>query len=46
MVALCDIVDGTDVTEDWAKEHLELSGTTDPNWIQWKNDAIRAEEGS
>ena len=46
MVALCDIVDGTDVTEDWGEKNLDLSGMTDADWIKWKNDAIRAEEGS
>jgi hypothetical protein len=47
MVALCDVVDGTDVNEDWGEKNLDLSGTIDAGWIKWKNDAIRAqEEGS
>lgn len=46
MVALCDIVDGTNVSEDWSEKNLELGGMIDVDWMQWKNDAIRAEEGS
>ena len=45
MVALCDIVDGTNVSEDWGEKNLDLTGTTDAEWIKWKNDAIRSREG-
>ena len=43
IVALCDIVDGTNVTEDWGDTNLDLSGTIDADWIKWKNDTIRAQ---
>lgn len=45
-VALCDIVDGTDVTETWGVESLDLDGTTDVDWAKWKNEAIRAQPDS
>jgi len=45
-VALCDTVDGTDVTEDWGEKNLDLSGMADADWIKWKNDAIRARDSS
>ncbi|KAF1813840.1 hypothetical protein P152DRAFT_433382 [Eremomyces bilateralis CBS 781.70] len=31
-VALCDVVDGTNVSEDWGLQHLDLSGTNDVEW--------------
>lgn len=45
-VALCDVVDGTDLTEKWGLENLDLSGTNDIDWAKWKNDAIRARSDS
>lgn len=42
--ALSDIVDGTDVTEDWGNENLDLTGTVDVAWRKWKNDTIRAQK--
>ncbi|KAH6717576.1 hypothetical protein BKA61DRAFT_598006 [Leptodontidium sp. MPI-SDFR-AT-0119] len=45
-VALCDVVDGTDITEKWGLENLDLSGTNDVDWAKKKNDTIRAHLGS
>jgi hypothetical protein len=43
-VALNDLVDGMDLSEDWGNEHLDLSGLSDAGWMQWKNDSIVAAE--
>ncbi|KAF5659101.1 hypothetical protein FCIRC_12622 [Fusarium circinatum] len=29
---LCDVIDGTDLPEEWGEEHLELDGTHDVEW--------------
>ena len=34
MLELEDVIDGTDVTEAWGKEHLDLSGTYNNAWAQ------------
>ncbi|KAI2087364.1 hypothetical protein LOZ36_002806 [Ophidiomyces ophidiicola] len=37
MVALCDIIDGTNVSEEWGESNLDLEGTTDVQWAKAKN---------
>ncbi|KAI1996044.1 hypothetical protein LOZ53_001280 [Ophidiomyces ophidiicola] len=37
MVALCDIIDGTNVSEEWGDSNLDLEGTTDVQWAKAKN---------
>jgi len=34
MVALHDVIDGSDVSEDWGEKNLELTGTIDVHWIK------------
>ncbi|KAH6628867.1 hypothetical protein F5144DRAFT_492409 [Chaetomium tenue] len=31
---LVDVVDGTDVSEEWGEEHLDLDGDTDSKWAE------------
>lgn len=31
-VELCDLIDGTNITEDWGDEELDLEGTNDTEW--------------
>jgi hypothetical protein len=42
LVALTDLVDGMDLTEEWGLAHLDMSGTNDVAWAEWKNEKIRA----
>ncbi|KAH7208862.1 hypothetical protein DER44DRAFT_863291 [Fusarium oxysporum] len=35
---LCDVIDGTDLPEEWGEENLELDGTND---VEWANEANR-----
>ncbi|KAK0707152.1 hypothetical protein B0T21DRAFT_298824 [Apiosordaria backusii] len=42
MVSLADVVDGSDVTDEWGQEHLNLEGETDVKWAAWKNKRIVA----
>ncbi|KAJ8111896.1 hypothetical protein OPT61_g5608 [Boeremia exigua] len=42
MVALTDLIDGMNLTEQWGSEHLKLDGKNDSAWIQQKNERIRA----
>ncbi|KAF5578920.1 hypothetical protein FPANT_9792 [Fusarium pseudoanthophilum] len=30
---LCDVIDGTDLPEEWGEENLELDGTNDVEWV-------------
>ncbi|TWU72668.1 hypothetical protein ED733_002608 [Metarhizium rileyi] len=32
VVELCDLIDGTDVSEEWGEENLDLEGTHDVEW--------------
>lgn len=41
-VALTDLVDGMDLTEEWGEEHLSLDGTSDILYAKRKNEKIRA----
>ena len=41
-VALTDLVDGMDLDNEWASNHLDLSGTQDIAWTKIRNDKIRA----
>jgi hypothetical protein len=42
MVALTDLIDGMDLTEQWGLEHLKLDAENDLAWIRQKNEKIRA----
>lgn len=39
-VSLCDVVDGSDVSEEWGSKHLALDGSSDTAWACWKNKLI------
>ncbi|WEW60956.1 hypothetical protein PRK78_006444 [Emydomyces testavorans] len=41
-VALTDLVDGMNLTEEWGSENLDLAGTTDGSYALLKNEKIRA----
>ncbi|KAK3080349.1 hypothetical protein LTS18_002237, partial [Coniosporium uncinatum] len=41
IVALCDVVDGTDVSLDWGSQHLDLAGTNDVQWAIQTNSRLR-----
>jgi hypothetical protein len=36
-VALADLVDGMNLTEEWGEGHLDLKGTNDVEWAEEKN---------
>lgn len=42
MVALTDLVDGMDLTEQWGSEYLKLDAENDLAWTLRKNEKIRA----
>ena len=42
--SLTDLVDGMNLSEDWGKEALDLSGLSDAKWQQWKYDTVMAYE--
>lgn len=47
LVALCDVVDGSNVSEEWGNEHLQLEGSNDLEWVRWKNKTIfEADQGN
>ena len=37
MVQLCDVIDGTNVSEEWGEKNLDLEGTNDVEWDEEKN---------
>ncbi|KAJ9130082.1 hypothetical protein NKR19_g10045 [Coniochaeta hoffmannii] len=39
-VSLCDVVDGSDVSDEWGSDHLALDGHADVAWARRKNEAI------
>lgn len=41
MVSLCDIIDGSNVSEEWGIQNLDLSGFTDVAWATSLNRRIR-----
>jgi hypothetical protein len=41
LVALTDLVDGMDLSEEWGEKHLDLDGTNDTAWARQKNEAIK-----
>ena len=43
-LALTDLVDGMNLSEEWGKNALSLSGLTDAAWMQWNCDKIIAYE--
>ncbi|KAF9733853.1 hypothetical protein PMIN01_08196 [Paraphaeosphaeria minitans] len=38
VVSLCDIIDGTDISEEWGNKSLDLSGTNDVQWAGYMNE--------
>jgi hypothetical protein len=42
-VALTELVDGMNLTEEWGEVHLDLKGTNDFEWAEEKNAKTRAE---
>ncbi|KAH4354081.1 hypothetical protein HBH98_014520 [Parastagonospora nodorum] len=42
MVALTDLIDGMDLTEQWGLVHLRLNAENDLAWTRRKNEKIRA----
>ena len=40
LVALCDLIDGANLTEEWGNRHLELDGTTDVAWAKRMNERL------
>lgn len=41
-VALCDLIDAQDLTEEWGEANLDLEGTIDVEWAKRKNAALRS----
>ncbi|KAK2764909.1 hypothetical protein FQN54_008606 [Arachnomyces sp. PD_36] len=41
-VALTDLIDGMNLTEEWGLRYLDLDGTTDLEWTENKNEKIRS----
>lgn len=41
-LALSDLVDAMDLSTQWGHEYLDLTGTTDTDWAEWKNSALEA----
>lgn len=37
MVQLCDVIDGTNVSEEWGEKNLDLEGANDVEWAKEKN---------
>lgn len=37
-VALCDVIDGANLTEEWGNTHLNLDGTNDLAWAKRMNE--------
>jgi hypothetical protein len=33
----CDVIDGTNVSEEWGENNLDLEGTTHVEWAKEKN---------
>ncbi|KAJ5666136.1 uncharacterized protein N7477_008584 [Penicillium maclennaniae] len=45
-VALCDCIDGSNVSEQWGYENLDLDGSNDLEWTKRMNDkATQAAKG-
>ncbi|KAM3559439.1 hypothetical protein ARSEF4850_004144, partial [Beauveria asiatica] len=39
---MCDLIDGTNISEEWGEENLELNGVHDIDWVR----TMQAKEGS
>ena len=39
---LCDVIDGTNVSEEWGEQNLDLDGTNDVEWAKEKNKRGKA----
>lgn len=37
MLQLCDVIDGTNISEEWGERNLDHEGTTDVEWAKEKN---------
>ncbi|KAK2867968.1 hypothetical protein FQN49_003286 [Arthroderma sp. PD_2] len=37
MLQLCDVIDGTNISEEWGEKNLDLEGTNDVKWAKEKN---------
>ncbi|KAJ5673756.1 hypothetical protein N7462_009195 [Penicillium macrosclerotiorum] len=45
-VSLCDCIDGSNVSEEWGRRHLDLDGTNDLQWTAQMNKVVKkAAEG-
>ncbi|KAH8819877.1 hypothetical protein F5884DRAFT_28567 [Xylogone sp. PMI_703] len=44
-VSLADAIDGSDVSEAWGIQNLDLYGEVDLEWAQWKNKVILERSG-
>lgn len=42
MLQLCDVIDGTNVSEEWGENNLDLEGTNDVEWAKEKNKRERS----
>jgi histidinol dehydrogenase len=40
VMALTDLIDAMDLSEEWGAEHLDLSGTNHVEWARQKNKRI------
>jgi hypothetical protein len=41
VVALADVVDGADISEEWGVDHLDLAGTNDVEWARRRNELLQ-----
>jgi hypothetical protein len=44
-VSLADAIDGSNVSEEWGVENLDLEGGVDLEWAEWKNRIILQHAG-
>lgn len=42
MLQLCDVIGGTNVSEEWGEKNLDLEGTNDVDWAKEKNKRGKA----
>lgn len=45
MLELCDVIDGTNVSEEWGEQNLDLEGINDVEWAKEKNKRGKAFDG-
>ena len=39
-VDLNNLIDGTNLSEEWGIQNLELDGTTDEQWLEWRFEML------